>query len=120
MFAKTCYKCKKNKLLEEFSKNSSISDGHCNKCKECTKAYMTRYREKHLEKVKESDKRYRKENPDKILAKQKKFKQKNPNYYKEYGQKWREAHPQYMREYSRNYPRPELTGLGNPLDFTHQ
>jgi len=67
---KTCCTCKKDKLLYEFSKNKSKSDGFNHRCKECDK----KYRENNKEKTTEYQKEYRKVNK-KILS------EKNKEYY---------------------------------------
>src|ERR1700734_2195891 len=61
---KTCYKCKEEKLNDEFSatefrKNSS-------KCKACVELYNREYRTVHAEEKKENDKKYREENREYI------------------------------------------------------
>lgn len=39
---KTCFKCDKKKPVNEFYKHKKSSDGHLNKCKECTKIDVKR------------------------------------------------------------------------------
>lgn len=37
MITKTCFKCNKEKSIDDFYKHSRMKDGHLNKCKSCTK-----------------------------------------------------------------------------------
>ena len=53
--SKECFKCKTVKPLTEFYKHERMSDGHLNKCKECTKSDATNHRNKNLEKVRAYD-----------------------------------------------------------------
>lgn len=60
---KTCYKCKKEKSFECFSKNTSKSDGLSDQCKECHKKlrreHYLKNRLKILEQVKKQKQEYR-------------------------------------------------------------
>ena len=65
---KECFKCKAVKDLGEFYKHSGMSDGHLNKCKECTRNDVTTHRNKNLEKIRAYD-RERGKNADRLKAK---------------------------------------------------
>ena len=52
---KTCFKCNIEKPLTEYYKHKSMSDGHLNKCKECTKNDVHKHRDENIEKVRAYD-----------------------------------------------------------------
>ena len=60
---KTCFKCHKEKELDEFYAHPRMKDGHLNKCKECTKIDVRRDRQQSESARKYDAKRYR-ENPE--------------------------------------------------------
>lgn len=59
---KKCFICGKVKPIDEFYKHSQMGDGHLNKCKECTKAYMKKRQQDGL--IKDIDWRRHHQNPD--------------------------------------------------------
>jgi hypothetical protein len=63
---KTCYKCKEEKPLTEFSLDPSRKDGYTNRCKSCKKIYSQTQYVKNGENLKIKNKEYRLSNPDKI------------------------------------------------------
>ena len=99
MIKKICFKCKIEKPLDSYYKHKQMSDGHLNKCKDCTKIDVSKrvdvlsqdeswcekekernrkkyhslnYREKHkpsYESKKSAIKRYNDNNPEKLKAK---------------------------------------------------
>ena len=60
---KTCFKCNTVRPLTDFYAHSKMSDGHLNKCKQCTKIDVLKHRNKNIEKVRQYD-RDRAKNPD--------------------------------------------------------
>ena len=85
MSTKTCFKCNKEKPIEDFYAVSTMADGHLNKCKECTildvksrtilsSEYVRRYdaeRAKRPERIAYSTqhtRKWRTDNPEKYKA----------------------------------------------------
>jgi ribosomal protein S27AE len=64
---KTCFKCNTVRLLTDFYAHPAMSDGHLNKCKQCTKIDVLEHRNKNIEKVRQYD-RDRAKNPDRRKA----------------------------------------------------
>ena len=76
---KKCFKCNISKPLSSFYRHAKMSDGHLNKCKECTKTDVRKHRSEN-DSVRKYDrqrgnrqssgylKRYREINSDKYLA----------------------------------------------------
>jgi hypothetical protein len=56
METKECRECGKEKEIDEYYVNLEMKDGHLNKCKECVKERIRRYREKNEERIREVDK----------------------------------------------------------------
>jgi ribosomal protein S27AE len=64
---KVCFKCEKEKPLDEFYKHSRMADGYLNKCKGCAKNDANKHRFENLEKVRAYD-RERAKIPERIKA----------------------------------------------------
>ena len=60
---KTCFKCNKEKPLNEFYKHKQMADGHVNKCKTCNKKDVSDHRAINIDKIKAYDKKRYKEDP---------------------------------------------------------
>ena len=65
--SKECFKCNIEKPLTEFYKHLAMSDGHLNKCKDCTKSDALRHRLENSEKLKAYDQK-RAMLPHRVLA----------------------------------------------------
>lgn len=55
--SKQCFKCNKTLPITEFYAQRYMSDGHLNKCKECTKKDVKEYRTTHIDSIRTYEKR---------------------------------------------------------------
>lgn len=76
---KTCFKCGVEKPLHEFYRQKGCKDGHLNKCKDCTKKDVAKYREENIERIRLYD-RNRGNRQDKGYLKE--WRAKYPKKYK--------------------------------------
>lgn len=90
---KICFKCNIEKPLTEYYKHKAMSDGHLNKCKECTKNDVHKHRGENIEKVRAYD-RNRPNKADRI--------KKQSDYHKD--GKGRDIHVLANREYRERNP----------------
>lgn len=65
---KICFKCNELKPLNEYYKHKKMSDGHLNKCKDCTKKDVHKHRGENIEKVRAYDRN--RPNKDERIKKQ--------------------------------------------------
>jgi len=108
METKICSKCKEDKDVCEFGKDSTRKNGYSYLCKSCLikKSFKYRknnhekvlngykeYREKNLEKLKESRKVYVKNNQDKISEYKKKYYSDNKDYFLNWEKERRKNNP---------------------------
>ena len=103
MTTKVCSKCKVEKDLGEFYKNSSKKDGLCDRCKSCNASYMADYYAKNSEKIKAREAKRYVENPEKFKAYQAKYIAENPEKIKARNAKYYAENPEKVKAYQAKY-----------------
>lgn len=77
---KKCSTCKEVKPLDSFHRNPSKKDGKANQCKECRRAYDSKYREKNKDTLTEKNRLYQENNKDRIAERQRLYRESNREY----------------------------------------
>lgn len=93
---KTCTRCKEEKPLSEFHKDSNKKDGHGKWCKICV--YI--YRQENKEKIKAKEKEWYQNNKDRVNARENTPKRKQQK--KDAVKRLKERDPEYFARYNRN------------------
>lgn len=111
---KTCTKCKLEKSLDQFSKQSTLSDGLKKQCKDCDKMYANNYQNinkiklsnnakeyyiKNQEKISNRTNEYYHTNKPVVSIKKKEYRLKNLIEIRRKGKLYRESNPDRMKEY---------------------
>lgn len=88
---KKCNVCKQHKDLESFYNSKATRDGKTYKCKDCSKAYSSKYKKENKDAVEQYSKSYLKDyyknNRKERLLWQKDYRERNLDYRREYDRK---------------------------------
>ena len=95
---KVCSRCKVEKGVDEFHKNTIAKDGLFIYCKTCKSESDFKYHEANSEKRNEKSAKYREANPGKMKELQAKYREANPGKMKELQAKWIKSNPEKMKE----------------------
>jgi hypothetical protein len=109
MEKKVCSKCKEEKEVCEFNKNTSRKDGYHYQCRSCSKLwklnnrehvleYNKNYNQKNKEKLTGYKKKWEQSNSEKISNFQKKYKEKNKEKLNEYQKKWNQSNSEKIKK----------------------
>ena len=101
--SKVCSKCKQEKLLCDFVKDTTKKLGFTSQCKKCKKERHAKYRQENPEKIKESGKKYYQKNFEKIKGRNAKYYQKNSEQIKGHRKKYRQENLEKIKEREAKY-----------------
>ena len=96
---KTCTKCKQEKIIIEFSKDKSKTDGISSHCKECVKTYKS----KNKERTSEYNRNYQKENKTKIHLQSTEYYKINKDNINSNKKEYRKLNSSYISTYNKAY-----------------
>jgi len=99
---KTCSKCKTNKSIAEFYKNSCHKDGLSSRCQICINNDNKLYREKHKNQGKLRWLKWVKNNRERNHERQQRWRSKNPEKNQEQQKYWEIKNKEHRRKLQRN------------------
>jgi hypothetical protein len=100
---KICGKCKEEKYIDEFSKNSVGKDGLQCYCKQCQSIIAKEWKNNNREHVNALARQWNAKNPEKCRAKEKRWKDNHKEQYDSRVKRWRETNSDKIKEYSQQY-----------------
>jgi len=101
METKTCGKCSRDLMLDNFCKDKNKKDGLDIYCKECKNAYQKKRRDDNPEGTAERHRKYNRANKEKIADAGKKYRNQRPEKGKERARLYNIAHPERRAEHDR-------------------
>lgn len=102
---KTCTRCHEAKLVHEFNRDKTRSDGRFPQCKACCKKYAARYYQKNSETVKAKVSAYKLANSDAVATRRADWLEKNRDKNREYQREWMRKHRAANPLKQRNWPK---------------
>ena len=119
METKICSKCKQEKSVGEFNKETRKKYGLRTECRECSKQYYAEnkekfkenyklYRAESKENIKKYNKKYYAENKEKIKESRKQYREKNPKKIKEIAKKYYLENSEEIRKNKKQYREKNL------------
>ena len=102
MTTKICNKCKIEKDVCEFYKNSRNPNLYRGSCKVCMNSQSSKYYKINIDIIAEKGKIYRKKNSESIKIRRKDYLDNNPNLFKNWYEKNKEHRKNYINQYNSN------------------
>jgi len=99
---KTCTRCGKPKVLDDFPKDKSKKDGRYPVCKVCRSPLTKASYAAHQPEERTRRKARYDANPDKFRAESKRFREENPEYHQRYNADYYQTHKVQWKVYAKN------------------
>jgi len=100
---KYCYKCKEDKSLDLFGKNSNKKDGLATECRSCKRQGDKDYYQHNANKVKKTVSEYRLNNAEKVKQVKKDWYENNKSHVRTTSAIWAKCNPIKIQESAKKY-----------------